>query len=773
MASKRAPILGNKEDTNFNEALKLYDSKQYKKALKLVDANLKKNSSHAASLTLKGCINYYIGNKPEAESYIVKGLTKGENNYIVNHLAGIYYRAVENYTDAAKWLKAAIDNGSPNKQILRDLSNLQVHIRDYKSLVSSRQGYLEFQPGYRANWTGTAIALHLNKNYKGAISTLTKIESIIKEHLQDQDMYEQSECLLYKNDIIFQSGDVQKALETLEDDKPFIKDMLSFLEYKAKYLMVLGRTQESSIVYRQLIQRNPDNIEYYKQLEICLNIFEKPLSSRIKLYENLNKFYPKADPPKYLPMMFIPSSHPAFKEKAQNYILGQLKKGVPASFVNIKPILKNPKKLKIIEEIVASFFENALSNYDPTIKVWGLYFLSQLSLYQKDLATATKYIDTALEHSPTLVELYILKARILKHYKKYEAAAQIMDEGRQLDLQDRFVNSKATKYYLRANEIDKAVDLISLFTKLDKDAVNGCKDLHTMQANWFITESAEAYKRLYHQYEEELASIEKTPENEEIIGSLHDKIETYKGLALKRYTAVVKIFDIFFNDQFDFHFYCLRRGTPRDYIKTLQWEDTIHSTPIYVRVIKGLSEIYLEIYKEQQQKKAVEGEDDGTTVIKKNNKKNKKAKAQSLKKKESLIAKVESEKDDADPLGTKLLSDLVNNAHGNIIDNLLKLSQPLLNEAKDYQFNWELSFKLNLIKSKYVLSLQAIKNLNSILSLRGRITSKIPQIEQLVTELGEAVSKDESVNEAIKKVVKMGLSASLSDYKEAYEPYLN
>lgn len=770
MVVKRAPILGNKEDAQFNEALKLYDSKQYKKALKLVDANLKKNSNHAESLTLKGCITHYIGNKAEAESYIKKGLSKDSTNYIVNHLAGIYYRAVENYPETATWLKAAVDNGSPNKQILRDLASAQVHIRDYKNLVTSRQAYLEFQPGYRANWTGSAVALHLNKNYSGAVATLTKIESIIKEHLQAQDAYEQSECLLYKSDILFEAGDIQKALDNLEADKEYIKDQLSFLEYKGRYLLILGKLEEASLIYRQLLQRNPDNISYYKSLEQCLKIHEKPLDKRIKLYENLGKFYPKADPPKFLPLGFIPSTNPLFKEKVCNYILTQLKKGVPATFVNIKPILKNPKKLKIIEDSILQFYNEELSNFNPTVTVWTMYFLSQLYLYKNDLDKADDFIDKAMDHSPTLVELYILKARILKHYGKFTEAAEIMEDGRKLDLQDRFINSKATKYYLRANNIDKAVDLISLFTKLDENAVNGCKDLHTMQANWFLTESAEAYQRLYYEYVEELSKVENTPENESLISELNDKIETARGLALKRFTAVVKVFDIFFNDQFDFHSYCLRRGTPRDYVKTIRWEDALHATPIYGRVMKGLTQMYFEIYDEQQAKK-LESAEDGEVKVKKNNKKQKKAKAQSLKQKESLVAKVESEKDDKDPLGSKLLNDLVNNTNGDIIENLIKLTESYVNEAKSSQFACELSFKLNLIKSKYILCLQAIKNLDKILNRNGKTKVKFDKISQMITELAKKVSEDDSVNAAIKKVVKMGLDSSFEDYKSSFETY--
>ena len=117
--------------------------------------------------------------------------------------------------------------------------------------------------------------------------------------------------------------------------------------------------------------------------------------------------------------------------------------------------------------------------------MWTCYYFAQHYLYQNDLTAASKYIDIAIEHSPTLVELYIIKARIIKHQGDFVKASDVMNEGRLLDLQDRFINSKSTKYLLRANKVNEAIDCISLFTKLDENAVNGCKDLHTMQANWF------------------------------------------------------------------------------------------------------------------------------------------------------------------------------------------------------------------------------------------------------------------------------------------------
>ncbi|KAF3989288.1 hypothetical protein FT663_02835 [Candidozyma haemuli var. vulneris] len=741
----RKPIFANKEDANAREALKLYESKQYKKALKLVDQNLKKNSSHAESLALKGCCNFYLGHKSEAEPYIIKATSKDSGNYLVDHLAGIYYRSIDNYPEAAKWFKAAVDNGSPNTLLLRDLSLLQSQVRDFKNLKDSRQRFLESQPGYRANWTAVAVAHHLDKDYDACVSTLAKIENIIKDHLQEQDRYEQNECVLYKSNVIAEAGNYARALEDLENDKAEIRDMTSYMEYKAKYLMLLGQQKEASVIYRQLLQRNPDDVGYYNLLETCLGTVGGPVETRLALYDKLAKFYPRSDPAQYLPLTFLPAAHPEFEKRATSYITSQLKRGVPATFVNVKPLYRNKKKIAVIQKIVEEFLANEVSKLNPTVFVWVSYFLSQHYLYLGNLDLAMDHVQRALDHSPTLVELYILKARVTKHLGKLEEAKDIMEEGRSLDLQDRFVNSKAAKYLLRANHVDKAIEVVSLFTKLDETAVNGLKDLHTMQANWVLVESAEAYQRLYEQKLSEIKALaEDTPHSE--VAELVDSADIYRGLALKRFLAIVKVFKTFNSDQFDFHSYCMRRGTPRDYVDTLKWEDKLHSTPIYVRAMRGLFKLYWEIYNES--KTDLQNGD----VKSSKNKKAKKSKPLNVKKKSEMIAKVESEKDDADPLGAKLLQDLKTSDH--LFKDMEKYVTQLTSEADGYRCTWELAFDLHIEDAKYVLALQALKNLAKLAS------PKAPKVEQRKKVLQEALANDTSANAAIVKVVQKGLESA-------------
>lgn len=565
----------SKEDNLFREALQLYESKHYKKSIKNCDTILKKSSNpnFVESLSLKALNLYNLKEKDESESYVKKVLDKSPNNPVANHILGILRRSQQDYKEAAKFFKLALDNGSTNKQIWRDLSVMETQIRDYKSLSKSRHAYLEEFIGYRANWTSLSIAHHLNNDFNAAELTLSKFENLVKDKLNDNEMFEHYELQLYKNQIIYESGDVERALKDLNDLNTF--DKLSELEYKGKYYLKLNDFKNASKIFRTLLKRNPDNINYYNFLEISLKTLDKSEIFRDQLYEKLASFYPKSDPPKFIPLFFTTGE--LFEKRVSNYLISQLKRGVPSTFANIKPLYKSqPSKIPIIEKIILNYFKEVK---DPLEFIWTSYFLSQHYLHLKELDKSLELIDAAIKHTPTLVELYILKARVLKHLGKPLEASEFINKGRLIDLQDRFINSKTVKYYLRSNEISKALEIISIFTKNDENCKNGLKDLHTMQVNWFLIELAESYLRLYKES-----------------SKLNDKFNTikYGGLSIKRFKAIVKIFEEYYNDQLDFHTYSMRRGTARAYIEMLKWEDSIFKSSVYTRAVKGISKILLQ-----------------------------------------------------------------------------------------------------------------------------------------------------------------------------------
>lgn len=60
--------------------------------------------------------------------------------------------------------------------------------------------------------------------------------------------------------------------------------------------------------------------------------------------------------------------------------------------------------------------------------------------------------------------------------------------------------------------------------------------------------------------------------------------------------AVLKHFEDFHEDQFDFHSYCIRKVTLRAYTDVLRWEDNLWGQPYYGEAAEGIIKIYLHLY---------------------------------------------------------------------------------------------------------------------------------------------------------------------------------
>lgn len=129
----------------------------------------------------------------------------------------------------------------------------------------------------------------------------------------------------------------------------------------------------------------------------------------------------------------------------------------------------------------------------PTALLWTLYFLAQHFDFKKETEKALGYINRAIEHTPTLVELHMTKGRILKHAGDHVSAMACLNEARELDLQDRFINSKCSKYMVRADNIADAEKTVVLFTRAD--IPSPLNDLVDMQTIWFTIECAESHIR--------------------------------------------------------------------------------------------------------------------------------------------------------------------------------------------------------------------------------------------------------------------------------------
>lgn len=193
-----------------------------------------------------------------------------------------------------------------------------------------------------------------------------------------------------------------------------------------------------------------------------------------------------------------------FRTKASKYITNALAKGIPSIFADIKALYGDESKRAIIGELAETYLQSleatakfglpvegesdglSLSRHPPppvardpnsssssseTVEssaayLWTLYFLAQHQSALSEHAHALTLITRAIAHTPSLPELWMLKARILKRAGDAVGALQAMGEAQLLDGQDRFLNSKNAKYLLRADQIEEAEKVVGLFTKV-------------------------------------------------------------------------------------------------------------------------------------------------------------------------------------------------------------------------------------------------------------------------------------------------------------------
>ncbi|KAI9815875.1 MAG: hypothetical protein M1832_005185 [Thelocarpon impressellum] len=566
--------LGSKDASLFRQVIRNYDSKQYKKGLKTADQILRKNPNHGETLAMKALIINSQGRSEEAFAMAKEALRFDMKSHVCWHVYGLLYRAEKNFEEAIKAYKFALKLEPDSPNIQRDLALLQIQMRDYQGYIVSRRTMLQSKSGQRQYWTALAVANHLAGNLSTAESVLTTYEETLKTPPPKSDM-EHSEAVLYKNTIIAEMGETERALDHLETISKNNLDRTAVLEMRARYLLKLGRHAEAEKAYRAMIDRNPENRAYFAGLEQAMGAKEGDRKSMKTMYDEYAEKNPRGDAPRRIPLDFLEGED--FREAADKYLQRMLNKGVPSTFANIKALYPDVSKRNMILELVKGYTagrgvpqangsaEKPAEDDTSKMHLAALYFLAQHYNYylSRDLKEAMANIEKAIELSPTSVDYHMTKARTLKHYGHARRASETMEHARTLDERDRYINTKAAKYQLRAGENDAALKTMSKFTR-NETAGGPLGDLHEMQCMWYLSEDGESYAR-----------------------------QGKYGLALKRFTSIYDIFDVWQEDQFDFHSFSLKKGQIRAYVDMVRWEDRLREHPFYPRAALAAVRIYV------------------------------------------------------------------------------------------------------------------------------------------------------------------------------------
>uniref|UniRef100_A0A914HAH5 Uncharacterized protein n=1 Tax=Globodera rostochiensis TaxID=31243 RepID=A0A914HAH5_GLORO len=699
--SPSCQALPSREQALFKKLIKCYEQKQYKVGLRCAKQIMTNPTfaEHGETLAMKGLILNCMGKHEESQEIVKKGLKADLRSHICWHVFGLIQRSDKKYDEAIKAYKMALRIEPENMQILRDLSLLQVQMRDFEGYRDSRYKLLELRPSNKMGWIGYASAYHLQQEYDMALEIIKEFKKNNKPTSQVD--YENSEIVLYEVMILSEAGRIEDALNKLEENSTCIFDRLAYLENRGSLLLKLGRLEDAERAYQTLLDRNQDCVQYYKQIEKCHKFDE--LNDRPKLaslYEAIIEKRPKAPIPKLLHLLYLSGS--AFEAKTFTYLIECFRRGIPSLFKNIVLLYSDSQKISVIErillEFVRKFEENGYNRFSldgsnlpecPTTVLWIYYYLAQHFDWLKNYQRAHKYIDEALKHTPTLIELYLTKAKICKHSKEVAKAADLMVQAQELDTADRYVNKE-------------------MCAKFTREGSNVVESLTEMQCMWFELECARSFANLG-QY----------------------------GEALKKCHQIERHFVNFYEDQYDFHNYCLRKMSLSSYVRFLRFEDCLHVQKFYLSASKLAASIYLDMIENPQKfvDKITEGEETlSASDLKKMRRKANKAKAAEEKTKQNgqfqgkQKRRTDGELDviEPEPLDPKKLS-----KPEDPLEEATKFIQPVLQMPCEDVDLWIVAFRLYFHKNKLLVMLQC---LNKIFTLD-------PTNESIKTLFGNYIEK--------------------------------
>eukprot|EP00455_Lapot_gusevi_P002213 TRINITY_DN1085_c0_g1_i2.p1 TRINITY_DN1085_c0_g1~~TRINITY_DN1085_c0_g1_i2.p1 ORF type:complete len:771 (+),score=295.90 TRINITY_DN1085_c0_g1_i2:64-2376(+) len=676
--------LPNREQNMFKQLVKFFETKEYKKAVRAADQILKKAPRNGETLAMKGLTLSSMGKKDEGFGLIKEGLRYNISSHVCWHVYGLHHRSERNYKEAIKCYLNALRIDRENLQILKDLSLLQLQMRREDGMLmgfsESRLKILLLRSNNRTNWLAYAISNQLVGNYAKCLQILKTYETAVADS-KEEGKYERSEFLLYRNKVLEEQGDLKQATENLAQIESEVVDKIGLWEQKVNLALKTGDNQVAEEVLLRLLSINPDNTNYHHSLRQARGLLPAADGSLTEeQIEQLEKFYTEfaaantfSAAAQRLPLDYAQGD--LFVRRVDAYLRKRIRKGIPSLFRDVRPLYADVAKAEAIETLVLQYLRNlkASSKFGdtdadnaegPSCLVWAYLFAAQhFDYYRRDTARALELIDAAIEHTPTAIDLYVAKGRIYKHAGDMESAYQMLEQARSMDLADRYLNTECVKYALAADKIAVAEKTAALFLKDGDSTIS----LYDMQAMWFENALADSYFR-----------------------------QGLLGYALKNYLSVLKHFEDMYEDQFDFHQYCLRKTTLRAYVDTLRWADGFRNHRAYLHAASGVVKTYMRLFDDPNAMEYKEWEEE-----KQRRAAFRKAAQAAKEKKKKEEGKKKPE--DNDPFGDKLL--VVENPLAEATKHLKGLQMYCPTSIDTYL----LAIELYLRKQKFLLVFQAIK----------------------------------------------------------------
>jgi peptide alpha-N-acetyltransferase len=394
----------------------------------------------------------------------------------------------------------------------------------------------------KGNWLSYAVAKHLNGEPREALQVLDAYQGTLSSaNASERERgFESSELAMYANSIMG-SLSPSEALQHLHQVEAVVVDRGAWLQHKAHYELQLGRFDDARNSYLAMFDRGvSDDYRIHSgymcavlhmdpptcqmalnvrgmdtlatirtlrsdQKKILLDSYQNELTSRVVPYS-----------PAMVRIALTLLEGDALKTALDVYCRKNLAKGVPSLGRDLSSLLllekdgtlfratdgvdiRSHPTFHTLVELADSYIatttpinDNNDDESSPSTILWAWYLRAGLHELAQEYSQGIALLDLCLEHTPTAVDVYELKASLLKAGGDIQAAVECLDHGRELDQQDRYINNQTTKYMLQAGMEETALERISMFTKHEGNPEH---NLFLMQCSWYELELAACLAR--------------------------------------------------------------------------------------------------------------------------------------------------------------------------------------------------------------------------------------------------------------------------------------
>lgn len=217
------------------------------------------------------------------------------------------------------------------------------------------------------------------------------------------------QTVLYRAQVLEESGKVTEALQLLTDSDAVIVDRLGLQETRASLLLQKGDAAAAADTYRQLLDLNPENYRYHEGLRAALGQQGDGASTSglTDLYRELQKAHPRSNACRRIPLDFLSGAE--FESAAAEYAGPYLDRGIPSLFVALRPLYEDRAKAEALGRLARGWVDGSTGER----RVWAQLFLAQHLAHVGDPEGALAVLGEAVAAAPGTIELRSCRADVL------------------------------------------------------------------------------------------------------------------------------------------------------------------------------------------------------------------------------------------------------------------------------------------------------------------------------------------------------------------------